>query len=176
MSLNNINSLQNYEDLRYVSYLAEQFKDTGELNTDYYIHALANLEQRNEYRYSNGIKFGILNYGSEKIYTVNDLVGSNVTSLILNNDLAFDITVNNVESYLKNSQIYNDGTNFKTLLFCKVLGTDNSSSSMNVEIQYTNIDLSTHMLVEAYRAFHLSDNLYVLLHIYVDEENDGSIK
>ena len=105
MSLNNINALQNYEDLRYVSYLAEQFKDTGELNTDYYIHALANMEQRNEYRYSNGIKYGILNYTTEKTYNASDYIGSNVISLTLNNDLAFDVNINNIETYLKNSNI-----------------------------------------------------------------------
>ena len=172
MSLNNINTLQNYEDIRYVSYLAEQFKDTGELNTDYYIHALANLEQRNEYRYSNGIKYGILTYDTDVEYNQDNINITIPTSLKLNNVLSFDIIVNNVETYLKNSQIYNDGNNFKTLMFCKVLGTDDTSSSQNVEIQYTDIDLSSHLLIEAYRAFYLSDTIYVLLHIYATDKND----
>ena len=50
MPINNINTLQNYEDLKYTTDLAKQ-NPSGVLNTDYYIHALANLEQRNEYRY-----------------------------------------------------------------------------------------------------------------------------
>lgn len=170
MSLNNINTLQNYEDLRFVNELSEQFKDTGELNTDYYIHSLANLEQRNEYKYSNGIKYGILTYNEEVIYPNEKTLNITPTSLSLVNQLSFDVVVNNVEAYLKNSQIYNDGINFKTLMFCKILGTDDTSTTKNVEIQYTNIDLSTHMLVEAYRAFHLSDNIYVLLHLYIEKD------
>ena len=184
MPINNINTLQNYEDLRFVSYMAEQFKETGELNTDYYIHALANLEQRTEYRYSNGIKYGILTFDENDVrdkaygvpsYSIEDFKTSTSISMTLNNELTFDIPVNNVESYLKNSSIYNNGKIFKTLMFCKILGTDTSSVVRNVEIQYTSIDLSTHTLIAAYRAFHLSDNIFVLLTVDRARAVDGKI-
>ena len=125
MPINNINTLQNYEDLKYTTDLAKQ-NPSGVLNTDYYIHALANLEQRNEYRYSNGIKYGILTY--DKAVTVgesdviigntssNDPIASTTTLLELNNDMSFDITVNNIETYLKHSQIYDDGISFKSAI------------------------------------------------------------
>ena len=112
MPINNINTLQNYEDLRYTTYLAYQDAN-GVLNTDYYIHALANLEQRNEYRYSNGIKYGILNYDTDVVITPESVFGNNTAEatmfLELPNDMGFDIYVNNIETYLKHSQIYNDG-------------------------------------------------------------------
>ena len=136
MPINNINTLQNYEDLKYTTDLAKQ-NPSGVLNTDYYIHALANLEQRNEYRYSNGIKYGILTYDKtvtvgESDVTANDAIAATTTLLELNNDMSFDITVNNIETYLKHSQIYDDGTSFKSLLFGKILGTDNTSETNNV--------------------------------------------
>ena len=178
MPINNINTLQNYEDLKYTTDLAKQ-NPSGVLNTDYYIHALANLEQRTEYRYSNGIKYGILTY--DKAVTVgesdviigntssNDAIASTTTLLELNNDMSFDITVNNIETYLKHSQIYDDGTSFKSLLFGKILGTDNTSETNNVEIQYTDIDLNNHIIKEAYRVFYLNDptndNIYILIHL-----------
>lgn len=181
MPINNINTLQNYEDLKYTTDLAKQ-NPSGVLNTDYYIHALANLEQRNEYRYSNGIKYGILTY--DKAVTVgesdviigntssNDAIASTTTLLELNNDMSFDITVNNIETYLKHSQIYDDGTSFKSLLFGKILGTDNTSETNNVEIQYTDIDLNNHIIKEAYRVFYLddptNDNIYILIHLKLD--------
>lgn len=181
MPINNINTLQNYEDLKYTTDLAKQ-NPSGVLNTDYYIHALANLEQRTEYRYSNGIKYGILTY--DKAVTVgesdviigntssNDAIASTTTLLELNNDMSFDITVNNIETYLKHSQIYDDGTSFKSLLFGKILGTDNTSETNNVEIQYTDIDLNNHIIKEAYRVFYLNDptndNIYILIHLKLD--------
>lgn len=181
MPINNINTLQNYEDLKYTTDLAKQ-NPSGVLNTDYYIHALANLEQRNEYRYSNGIKYGILTY--DKAVTVgesdviigntssNDAIASTTTLLELNNDMSFDITVNNIETYLKHSQIYDDGISFKSLLFGKILGTDNTSETNNVEIQYTDIDLNNHIIKEAYRVFYLddptNDNIYILIHLKLD--------
>ena len=181
MPINNINTLQNYEDLKYTTDLAKQ-NPSGVLNTDYYIHALANLEQRTEYRYSNGIKYGILTY--DKAVTVgesdviisntssNDAIASTTTLLELNNDMSFDITVNNIETYLKHSQIYDDGTSFKSLLFGKILGTDNTPETNNVEIQYTDIDLNNHIIKEAYRVFYLNDptndNIYILIHLKLD--------
>ena len=173
MPINNINTLQNYEDLKYTTDLAKQ-NPSGVLNTDYYIHALANLEQRNEYRYSNGIKYGILTYDKavtvgESDDTANDAIAATTTLLELNNDMSFDITVNNIETYLKHSQIYDDGTSFKSLLFGKILGTDNTSETNNVEIQYTDIDLNNHIIKEAYRVFYLNDptndNIYILIHL-----------
>lgn len=172
----NINTLQNYEDLKYTTDLAKQ-NPSGVLNTDYYIHALANLEQRNEYRYSNGIKYGILTYDKavtvgESDDTANDAIAATTTLLELNNDMSFDITVNNIETYLKHSQIYDDGTSFKSLLFGKILGTDNTSETNNVEIQYTDIDLNNHIIKEAYRVFYLddptNDNIYILIHLKLD--------
>ncbi len=181
MPINNINTLQNYEDLKYTTDLAKQ-NPSGVLNTDYYIHALANLEQRTEYRYSNGIKYGILTY--DKAVTVgesdviigntssNDAIAATTTLLELNNDMSFDITVNNIETYLKHSQIYDDGTSFKSLLFGKILGTDNTPETNNVEIQYTDIDLNNHIIKEAYRVFYLddptNDNIYILIHLQLD--------
>ena len=176
MPINNINTLQNYEDLKYTTDLAKQ-NPSGVLNTDYYIHALANLEQRNEYRYSNGIKYGILTYDKavtvgESDDTTNNAIAATTTLLELNNDMSFDITVNNIETYLKHSQIYDDGTSFKSLLFGKILGTDNTSETNNVEIQYTDIDLNNHIIKEAYRAFYLddptNDNIYILIHLKLD--------
>ena len=173
MPINNINTLQNYEDLKYTTDLAKQ-NPSGVLNTDYYIHALANLEQRNEYRYSNGIKYGILTYDKavtvgESDDTANNAIAATTTLLELNNDMSFDITVNNIETYLKHSQIYDDGTSFKSLLFGKILGTDNTSETNNVEIQYTDIDLNNHIIKEAYRVFYLddptNDNIYILIHL-----------
>lgn len=173
MPINNINTLQNYEDLKYTTDLAKQ-NPSGVLNTDYYIHALANLEQRTEYRYSNGIKYGILTYDkavtvSESDATANNAIAATTTLLELNNDMSFDITVNNIETYLKHSQIYDDGTSFKSLLFGKILGTDNTSETNNVEIQYTDIDLNNHIIKEAYRVFYLddptNDNIYILIHL-----------
>ena len=173
MPINNINTLQNYEDLKYTKDLAKQ-NPSGVLNTDYYIHALANLEQRNEYRYSNGIKYGILTYDKavtvgESDVTANNAIAATTTLLELNNDMSFDITVNNIETYLKHSQIYDDGTSFKSLLFGKILGTDNTSETNNVEIQYTDIDLNNHIIKEAYRVFYLNDptndNIYILIHL-----------
>lgn len=172
----NINTLQNYEDLKYTTDLAKQ-NPSGVLNTDYYIHALANLEQRNEYRYSNGIKYGILTYDKavtvgESDDTANNAIAATTTLLELNNDMSFDITVNNIETYLKHSQIYDDGTSFKSLLFGKILGTDNTSETNNVEIQYTDIDLNNHIIKEAYRVFYLNDptndNIYILIHLKLD--------
>lgn len=169
----NINTLQNYEDLKYTKDLAKQ-NPSGVLNTDYYIHALANLEQRTEYRYSNGIKYGILTYDKavtvgESDVTANNAIAATTTLLELNNDMSFDITVNNIETYLKHSQIYDDGTSFKSLLFGKILGTDNTSETNNVEIQYTDIDLNNHIIKEAYRVFYLNDstndNIYILIHL-----------
>lgn len=169
----NINTLQNYEDLKYTKDLAKQ-NPSGVLNTDYYIHALANLEQRTEYRYSNGIKYGILTYDNavtvgESDVTANNAIAATTTLLELNNDMSFDITVNNIETYLKHSQIYDDGTSFKSLLFGKILGTDNTSETNNVEIQYTDIDLNNHIIKEAYRVFYLddptNDNIYILIHL-----------
>lgn len=176
MPINNINTLQNYEDLKYTTDLAKQ-NPSGVLNTDYYIHALANLEQRNEYRYSNGIKYGILTYDKavtvgESDDTANNAIAATTTLLELNNDMSFDITVNNIETYLKHSQIYDDGTSFKSLLFGKILGTDNTSETNNVEIQYTDIDLNNHIIKEAYRVFYLddptNDNIYILIHLKLD--------
>ena len=176
MPINNINTLQNYEDLKYTTDLAKQ-NPSGVLNTDYYIHALANLEQRTEYRYSNGIKYGILTYDKtvtvgESDVTANDAIASTTTLLELNNDMSFDITVNNIETYLKHSQIYDDGASFKSLLFGKILGTDNTSETNNVEIQYTDIDLNNHIIKEAYRVFYLNDptndNIYILIHLKLD--------
>ncbi len=176
MPINNINTLQNYEDLKYTTDLAKQ-NPSGVLNTDYYIHALANLEQRNEYRYSNGIKYGILTYDKavtvgESDATANDAIAATTTLLELNNDMSFDITVNNIETYLKHSQIYDDGTSFKSLLFGKILGTDNTPETNNVEIQYTAIDLNDHIIKEAYRVFYLNDptndNIYILIHLKLD--------
>ena len=176
MPINNINTLQNYEDLKYTTDLAKQ-NPSGVLNTDYYIHALANLEQRTEYRYSNGIKYGILTYDKtvtvgESDVTANDAIASTTTLLELNNDMSFDITVNNIETYLKHSQIYDDGTSFKSLLFGKILGTDNTPETNNVEIQYTDIDLNNHIIKEAYRVFYLNDptndNIYILIHLKLD--------
>lgn len=176
MPINNINTLQNYEDLKYTTDLAKQ-NPSGVLNTDYYIHALANLEQRNEYRYSNGIKYGILTYDKavtvgESDATANNAIAATTTLLELNNDMSFDITVNNIETYLKHSQIYDDGTSFKSLLFGKILGTDNTPETNNVEIQYTDIDLNNHIIKEAYRVFYLddptNDNIYILIHLKLD--------
>ena len=176
MPINNINTLQNYEDLKYTTDLAKQ-NPSGVLNTDYYIHALANLEQRNEYRYSNGIKYGILTYDKtvtvgESDVTTNDAIAATTTLLELNNDMSFDITVNNIETYLKHSQIYDDGTSFKSLLFGKILGTDNTSETNNVEVQYTDIDLNNHIIKEAYRVFYLddptNDNIYILIHLQLN--------
>lgn len=176
MPINNINTLQNYEDLKYTTDLAKQ-NHSGVLNTDYYIHALANLEQRNEYRYSNGIKYGILTYDKtvtvgESDVTANDAIAATTTLLELNNDMSFDITVNNIETYLKHSQIYDDGASFKSLLFGKILGTDNTSETNNVEIQYTDIDLNNHIIKEAYRVFYLddptNDNIYILIHLQLN--------
>ena len=176
MPINNINTLQNYEDLKYTTDLAKQ-NPSGVLNTDYYIHALANLEQRTEYRYSNGIKYGILTYDKtvtvgESDVTANDAIAATTTLLELNNDMSFDITVNNIETYLKHSQIYDDGTSFKSLLFGKILGTDNNTETNNVEIQYTDIDLNNHIIKEAYRVFYLNDptndNIYILIHLQLD--------
>ena len=184
MSINNINTLQNYEDLKYTTDLAKQ-DPSGVLNTDYYIHALANLEQRTEYRYSNGIKYGILTYdkpvtvGVSDIMTdntsINDDTAATTTLLELNNDMSFDITVNNIETYLKHSQIYDDGISFKSLLFGKILGTDNTTDTNNVEIQYTDIDLNNHIIKEAYRVFYLddptNDNIYILIHLKLNSTN-----
>ena len=176
MPINNINTLQNYEDLKYTKDLAKQ-NPSGVLNTDYYIHALANLEQRTEYRYSNGIKYGILTYDKavtvgESDVTANDAIAATTTLLELNNDMSFDITVNNIETYLKHSQIYDDGTSFKSLLFGKILGTDNTPETNNVEIQYTDIDLNNHIIKEAYRVFYLNDptndNIYILIHLQLN--------
>ena len=168
MPINNINTLQNYKDLKYTRDLAKQ-DESGVLNTDYYIHALANLEQRNEYRYSNGIKYGILTYDEDVIISTNDEKYGDTTFLELNNDMSFDIYVNDIETYLKHSQIYNDGVRFKSLLFGKILGSDDTEESNNVEIQYTDIDLNTHTITEAYRVFYLNDgntnNLYILIHL-----------
>lgn len=168
MPINNINTLQNYKDLKYTRDLAKQ-DESGVLNTDYYIHALANLEQRNEYRYSNGIKYGILTYEEDVIISTNDEKYGDTTFLELNNDMSFDIYVNDIETYLKHSQIYNDGERFKSLLFGKILGSDDTEESNNVEIQYTDIDLNTHSIIEAYRVFYLNDgntnNLYILIHL-----------
>lgn len=182
MPINNINTLQNYEDLKYTVELAKQDKNNN-LDTDYYIHALANLEQRNEYRYSNGIKYGILTYdrditvgindANSNDHLANDEIAATTTLLELNNDMSFDIIVNNIETYLKHSQIYNDGNSIKSLLFGKILGSDDSESASNVEIQYTDIDLNEHILKEAYRAFHLNDptndNIYILIHLKLNE-------
>ena len=188
MPINNINTLQNYEDLKYTTNIAKQ-DPSGVLNTDYYIHALANLEQRTEYRYSNGIKYGILTY--DKDFTVgvntaaqdntsnnttsNDDIAAPTTLLELNNDMSFDITVNNIETYLKHSQIYDDGISFKSLLFGKILGTDDTTETNNVEIQYTDIDLNNHIIKEAYRAFYLNDptndNIYILIHLKLNDTN-----
>ena len=86
--------------------------------------------------------------------------------------MSFDITVNNIETYLKHSQIYDDGTSFKSLLFGKILGTDNTPETNNVEIQYTDIDLNNHIIKEAYRVFYLddptNDNIYILIHLKLD--------
>lgn len=184
MPINNINTLQNYEDLKYTTDLAKQ-DPSGALNTDYYIHALANLEQRTEYRYSNGIKYGILTYdkpvivGASDVTTdntlLNDGIAATTTLLELNNDMSFDITVNNIETYLKHSQIYDDGISFKSLLFGKILGTDNTPETNNVEIQYTDIDLNNHIIKEAYRVFYLddptNDNIYILIHLKLNDKN-----
>lgn len=166
MPINNINTLQNYDDLKYVTDAAKQ-DSSGNLNTDYYIHALANLEQRNEYRYSNGIKYGILTYDREVTVASES---QSTSSLSFINNVSFDILVNNIETYLKHSKIYNDGASFKSLLFGKILGTDDNAETSNVEIQYTDINLEKHIINEAYRVFHLNDPLndsvYILIHIH----------
>lgn len=173
MGISNINTLQNYEDLRYVESISRQNK--GELETDYYIHSLANLEQRTEYRYSNGIKYGILYFDKTITVTGDDI--NDLFILSLNNDVSFDITVNNIETYLKNSQIYDDGNSFRTLLFGKIIGS--SDEDYDVEIQYNDIDLSNHTFNEAYRIFNLNDstnsNIFILLHLIKNSVNDVSI-
>ena len=183
MPINNINTLQNYKDLKYTTDLANQ-DNAGVLNTDYYIHALANLEQRNEYRYSNGIKYGILTYDADEVVEYTDWrdksLRNNTTLLELSNDMSFDITVNNIETYLKYSQIFNDGSNLRSLLFGKILGTDDTPESNNVEIQYTDIDLKNHIINEAYRVFYLDDstnnNIYILIHLNKEKTTSNEHK
>ena len=82
---------------------------------------------------------------------------------ILNNDVSFTITVNNVENISKyGSSIHVTDNYFVSNLRCKILGCDNDDDN-NVEWQWTKIQLSTGRLDSAVRAFHLMDDYYVML-------------
>lgn len=164
MPIQNINALQNAEDIKYINGLSVTTDDSATVNSDYYIHALANLEQRNEYRYSNGIKYNILKFDEDVERTNKDIVP--IYELI--DDVRFDNLINNVEVYKKHSQLFDDGNNFKTLLYCKTIGSEDVN---DIEIQYIDIDISIHRLIESYKIFHLNNDVYCAIHIYIVDKN-----
>ena len=154
MGINNINMLQHSEDVAYL---------TSNTSNNYYIHALANMGQRLGVYDDTAIRYNILKYA-------NDLNESIEISEVFpdifefSTDLTFEISINNIETYKRKSQVINDGVQFKMLLFGKLLGTDDEDEN-NIEIQYTDIDIEQNIILEAWRAFYLKNDVYIILHL-----------
>lgn len=158
MGIANINMLQHPEDVAYL---------TSDISNDYYIHALANMGQRLGVFDETALKYNVINYNNDlnktiKIDTVYD------DTFTFDADLIFEISINNIEAYKQKSQVINDGVNFKSLLFGKLLGTDNDDPN-NIEIQYTDIDIKKNIIVEAWRAFYLQNDIYIIMHLELSD-------
>ena len=154
MGIANINMLQHPEDVAYL---------TSDISKDYYIHALANMGQRTGIYDDTALRYNTIDYNNSlnetiKINTVFDDIFN------FNSDLEFEISINNIECYKQKSQVINNGINFKSLLFGKLLGTDDDDEN-NVEIQYTNINIKQNIIEEAWRAFYLQKDIYIVMHL-----------
>lgn len=77
--------------------------------------------------------------------------------LILNNEFGFDNIINNIEYYTDNNIIEYDENYLYTLLYGKVIGTDESDNN-NIEIIYNKYNDSTNRIELSIRVFHLYNN------------------
>ena len=166
MAVYNIHALQNSEDLAYLT----------NKDYDYYVNALANMGQRSSFSNKNAIRYSKITFDENDEIT--SISKKSDILLELGNDLSFDITINNVEAYKRHSLISDDNEHFKRLSFCKILGTDDIDE-YNVEIQYDDILISNgvhDIMNECYRAFHLTDNVFIILHIKMISNDVADIK
>lgn len=165
MAVYNIHALQNSEDLAYLT----------NKDYDYYVHALANIGQRSSFSNKNAIRYSKITFDEND----ENMIISEKSDILLelNNDLSFDITINNVEAYKRHSLISDDNEHFKRLSFCKILGTDDIDE-YNIEIQYDDVLISNgvhDIMNECYRAFHLADNIFIIMHIKMISNNIADI-
>lgn len=113
-----------------------------------------------------GAYFGVVEKGTLYNKTNNIIapttpyyVSTDIRNMIrLQNQLQFDMPINNIEKYSKNSILHNDGSILTTILIGKYFGHDDEDQN-NAEIIYNKFNISTGELEYAVRAMYLySDN------------------
>ena len=198
MSIQNINLLQNQEDLRFndnihnadyyvqalanlgqrigvtadrIDYKKFTFLDIfdikkGIYDPDKYIGVIKHITNDN----IDKISLEIHDINSVDIDAISQVSISNINDTCwLTNDTGFDIVINNIQRYLKErSFVCTKGGYFISNLVGKILGTLDTDAD-NIEWQWTKINLETHTLDSAIRAWHIVDDVYALLIIRYKE-------
>lgn len=156
----------NSQSIKYNTFtFSDVFANSNDLySPDTYIGTMTNND--------DSIQFSIVDKQeiSENYHIFNSVRDSieehNVSDkLLLNNNVSFNITVNNVDKISSVGSVISvkDGY-FVSNLRTKLLGTDDKDDD-NIEAQWTKINLNTGALHSAIRVFHLKDNNYVMLTI-----------